>query len=137
MTLDVLVAEDNEFWQDLHKRIISRPDVNVVIVGDLKSALEVAKEYAANNKKFGLYITDGIYPTDPQDEFVKKGICYDFYQKIKEIDPAAKILLVSGDNYDLSARSDVPDMTFVPKEYDVFRQKIDELLKSAEVKNDI
>ena len=128
MTLNVLVAEDDKMWQGLHKMIFRERGIDAVIVGDLESALKVAKD-----EKFDLYVTDGSYPAHPGD-FEENGMCYNFYQKIKEINPEAKIVLVSGMEYGFDSptmKEKYPDMTYVSK--GVFYQKIDELLKTIEV----
>jgi DNA-binding NtrC family response regulator len=126
MTLDVLIAEDEKDAQEMYEHAFSKRNVNVTIRGNLKDAIKEAQ-----GRKFDLYITDGTYPEDG-DSPSKRDICYDFYQKIKEINPEAKIVVVSSMNYHVPSEK-APDMTNLSK-FD-FDYGVDKLLETVKVKN--
>lgn len=131
MAIEVLVVEDDMFCQRIYKTIFDARNINATIIDNLESAVKAATE-----KKYNLYITDGDYPLNPADAkegFAEKGACFAFYKKIKEINPDAKIVLISGNEYDLSKKN-VPDMKYLSKP--IPTESIDELLKSIEVQHE-
>ncbi len=126
MTIDVLIAEDDLAVQKLYEHEFNKRNANAIIVGNLESAVEAAK-----GKKFDLYITDGAYPENSNYSSMKRDICYDFYQKIKETNPDAKIIVISTINYNVPSEK-APDMINLSKSD--FYQGIDKLLETMGVK---
>ena len=87
----ILVVEDDEIQQGMYSKAIPvNFHVNPVIVDNLEHALTLVR-----SKSFDLYITDGRYPLHTGEDENKQA-WEEFTRIVRELDPAAKIILITG-----------------------------------------
>jgi len=88
----ILVVEDNEIQQRMYSKAIPiNFHVNPVFADNLEHALALVR-----SQSFDLYITDGRYPLSKAEDDEYKHAWEAFTKRVRELDPAAKIILITG-----------------------------------------